>query len=189
MKSIQTARFSAGITAALLAASNLMIAPAFAHEAPCPYCGQTITQETKEQDNETVLKIGRKRIEYKCVFCALAEAKTEYKGDLSILAPSEKKGEPIKLERKDGKWTASAEGVRFAAQKGSHKVCQVLYRAFTTEDSAKAYIEKHKAHLADAKPLTLAQMLEMSGAKADHTAEGHKADHKHGKEGEHDKHE
>ena len=50
----------------------------------------TITPDTTTQDNETVLKAGRKRIEYKCVFCALAEAKTEYKGDVTIIAPSEK---------------------------------------------------------------------------------------------------
>jgi hypothetical protein len=95
-----------------------------------------------------------------------------------FLAPSEKKGEPIKLERKDTKWTASAEGVRFVAQKGSHKVCQMLYRAFTTEEAAQAYIEKNKSQWPDAKPLTLAQMLEVSSGKTDHAAEGHdKAEH------------
>ena len=172
MKIIQTPRRAAGTLAALLVIGGL-ITPSFAHEAPCPFCAQAITQDTAEQDNETVLKIGRKRIEYKCVFCALSEAKTEYKGDLTILAPSEKKGEPIKLERKGDQWTASAEGVRFIAQKGDHKVCQMLYRAFTTEDAAKTYIEKHKEHFADAKPLTLAQMLEVSSGKTEHVADSH----------------
>ncbi len=137
-----------------------------AHEAPCPYCAQAITQDTDTQDNEVTLKFGRKRVEYKCVFCALAEAKTDYKGDLSILAPSEIKGEPIKLQRTDGKWTSSAEGVHFVAQKANHKVCQYTYRAFTTEDAAKTYIEKNKALLPDAKPLTLDQMLEIANDKA-----------------------
>ena len=173
MKIIQTPRRAsgsatrriAGILAVLLFSGSL-ISSASAHEAPCPYCAQTITQDTKEQDNETVLKIGRKRIEYKCVFCALAEAQTEYKGNLTILAPSEKKGEPIKLERQDGHWKTGAEGVRFVAQKGNHKICQVLYRAFTSEEAAKAYIQKNKEHLADAKPITLSQMLEQTKGKS-----------------------
>ena len=160
MKTNPNTRRVAGVLAAVLAAvSPIFVRPVLAHEAPCPFCGMALTQDTKEQDNETVLKSGRKRIEYKCVFCALSEAQSDYKGDLTILAPSEKKGEPVKLERADGKWTASSEGVRFVAQKGSHKVCQTLYRAFSTEEAAKAYIEKNKAQLPDAKPLTLTEML------------------------------
>ena len=164
MKPFITSR-TAGKIAALVAALTFAV-PALAHEAPCPYCAQNITQDTDSQDNETVLKIGRKRIEYKCVFCALSEAKTDFQGDISILAPSEIKGEPIKLQRADGKWTASSEDVRFVAQKADHKICEVTYRAFTTEDAAKNYIEKNKAQVPDAKPLTLDQMLEAATGKA-----------------------
>lgn len=178
MKTIHTTRRAAGVVAALLAIGGFTITPvtpAFAHEAPCPFCGQAITQDTKEQDNEVVLKSGRKRIEYKCVYCALAEAHSDYKGDVTILAPSEKKGEPIRIERKEGKWAASTEGIRFIAQKGSHKVCQMLYRAFKTEDAAKAYVAKHKEHSVDAKTLTLEQMLQLV---VEHNKESGHADHK-----------
>jgi hypothetical protein len=131
---------------------------AFAHEAPCPYCAQTITQDTPEQDNETVLKFGRKRIEYKCVYCALAESKTEYpKGDLSILAPSEKKGQPVVLKRSDGKWTAAPATAAFVLNAPlKHKLCAAQARAFTTTAAAKAYAEKNGF---DA-PLTLNQLFE-----------------------------
>ncbi|HEY0073901.1 MAG TPA: hypothetical protein VGB77_07350 [Abditibacteriaceae bacterium] len=165
MKTNRTSRRAAAALGTLLIAFNFIATPqVVAHEAPCPRCAQTIAQDTKDQDNETVLKIGRKRIEYKCVFCALSEAQSEYKGDLVILAPSEKKGEPVKLDRTGGKWTASTDNARFVThpipQKGDHKVCHVMYRAFTSEDAAKAYIEKNKAHLPEAKPITLSQLLE-----------------------------
>jgi hypothetical protein len=62
-------RIAASIVAAVLAAGNLaFMRPVLAHEAPCPYCAQVITQDTDTQDNEVVLKFGRKRVEYKCVF-------------------------------------------------------------------------------------------------------------------------
>lgn len=165
MKTTITTRLAgfrgAGLWVALIAAVTFAV-PVLAHEAPCPLCGQTITQDTEIQDNETVLKAGRKRIEYKCVFCALSEAKSDYKGDVSILAPSEKKGEPIRLERTGETWKASSDGVRFLAikaDKPDHKVCQAHFRAFGSEGAAKAYIEKNKASLPGAVPLTLEQML------------------------------
>lgn len=155
------ALFAAYAVAAYAVAAFSLAVPTLAHEAPCPYCKQTIVQDNDKQDNETVLKAGRKRIEYKCVFCALREAKTDYEGDLTILAPSEIKGEPIKLQRAAGQWTAASDGVRFVAQKADHKICQVTYRAFTTEKSAQDYIAANKAQLPDAQLLTLAQMLDI----------------------------
>lgn len=138
-------------------------APASAHEAPCPFCSQTITQDTATQDNEVALKAGRKRIEYKCVFCALSEAATEYKGDVSILAPSEKKGEPILLKRESGKWTSAPENAVFVARKASHKICQQTYRTFTTVDAAKAYIAANKDVVDGTVPVTLDEMLKLTG--------------------------
>jgi Alkylmercury lyase len=155
-------RFRAGslVAALVVSSAGLVVRPAMAHEAPCPYCNMTITQDTAEQDNETVLKIGRKRVEYKCVYCALAEAKTEYKGDVTILAPSEKKGEPVTLKRTGGKWTATPETVYFVSNAPlKHKVCNVQARAFTTQAAAQAYIAKNKEQLPNAKPLTLTEML------------------------------
>jgi hypothetical protein len=60
-----------------------------AHETDCPRCKLPVVQDTATRDNEVALRYGRKRIEYRCVACALAEARTEYKNDLTILAPSE----------------------------------------------------------------------------------------------------
>ena len=132
-----------------------------AHEAPCPYCGKAITQDTATQDNEVALKYGRKRIEYKCVYCALSEAKTEYpNGALSIQAPSEIKGAPVVLKRSEGKWSAlPATAVFVSHSKLKHSVCDAQARAFTTEAAAKKYIADQKL---DSAPLSLAQMLELA---------------------------
>lgn len=134
--------------------------PALSHEAPCPYCEQTITQDTAEQDNEVALKIGRKRIEYKCVYCALAEAKTEYQGDLTILAPSETKGEPVKLTRRNGAWSALPATVVFVWNAPlKHKSCEVQARAFSSEAAAQAYLEKNKDQLPNAKIVSLQELV------------------------------
>ena len=146
---------------AAFAALTLGVAalPAFAHEAPCPYCKLKITQDTAAQDNETVLRLGRKRLEYKCVFCALSDAQTKYKdSDVTILAPSEKKGQPVEITRTAGKWDAPG-GTVFVAVKASHKICQTTYRALTNKAAFDTYVAANKAQLVDAKPLTLDQML------------------------------
>jgi hypothetical protein len=137
-----------------------------AHEAPCPYCDVDLAQDTPDQDNETVLKAGKKRIEYRCVFCALSEASSEYKGDLTILAPSETVGSPVVLTREGGKWTSDPETAVFAAQKASHKVCHITYRAFTRRAAFDAWVKKHPDNFdKDAKPLMLAQMIEVTQEK------------------------
>lgn len=133
--------------------------PASAHETPCPYCKIKITQDTATQDNETVLRMGRKRIEYKCVYCALADANAKYKDtDVTILAPSEKKGQPVEITRTGGKWNAP-EGTVFVGVKASHRICQVTYRAFTNKAGYDTYVAKNKAQLSEPKPLTLAEMV------------------------------
>lgn len=134
--------------------------PALAHDADCPKCALKVVQDTPEQDNEVALRYGRKRIEYRCVYCALAEAQTDQyaKGDLTILAPSEKKGQPVPVTRAAGKWSAP-EGVIFVGVKVNHKVCPITYRTFTNRAAFDAYVKKNQAQLKDAKPLTLDQML------------------------------
>lgn len=128
--------------------------PVFAHEAPCPYCAQPVTQDTPTKDNEVALKVGRKRIEYKCVYCALAEAKTEFGGDLSILAPSEKKGEPVSLKRTNGKWAMLPATAHFvSSEKIKHKLCHVQARAFSTKNAAQNYAQANGGEV-----LTLAQL-------------------------------
>ncbi len=139
------------------------VKPALAHEANCPLCAMPVVQDTATTDNEVALKFGRKRIEYRCVFCALSEAQTDYKnGDVTIYAPSEKKGEPIAIKRVGGKWSAP-EGTLFAAQKATHKVCPITYRAFASQAGFAAWVKAHPEQFGkDAKPQTLEAMLELS---------------------------
>lgn len=133
--------------------------PAFAHDTKCPYCKMAVIQDTKEQDNEVVLRYGNKRIEYRCVLCAIAQAKSKFKGDVTIIAPSTAKGKPITISRKGGEWTAPA-GAVFVYQKGSHSKCQDLYRAASSSSAAASYI-KAKG-LTEARQLSLAEMVELS---------------------------
>jgi uncharacterized protein with PIN domain len=150
----------AATTAISLVATNSL--PVFGHEAKCPYCNLDIVQDTAEQDNEVVLKYGRKRIEYRCVFCALSEAQTEYKNDLSILAPSEIKGKPIVITRKDGNWSVGPANAVFVAEKVNHKQCHVAYRAFSNRAAFDEHVKQHKDLLGDAKPLALADVLKLA---------------------------
>ena len=135
------------------------VLPAFAHDTKCPYCQMAVVQDTKEQDNEVVLRYGNKRIEYRCVLCAIAQAKSKFKGDVTIVAPSTVKGKPITITRKGGEWAAPA-GTVFVYQKGSHSKCQDLYRAAGSKDSAASYIKAKS--LTEAKQLSLAEMVELS---------------------------
>ena len=156
-------RLLAGSLAALvsLGTASFVGRPAQAHETKCPYCKLDVVQDTPTMDNEVALRYGRKRIEYRCVFCALAEAKNEFKGDLSILAPSETKGKPVVITRKSGKWSAPS-GAVFVGEKANHRHCQTTYRAFTNTAAFQAHVQKNKSLLKDAKPLSLAQMVEIA---------------------------
>ena len=124
--------------------------PALAHDAPCPYCNMKVSDETA-----SVLKMGRKRIEYKCVYCALAEAKTEYPtGDLTVYSPSEKPGVSVVSKRVGGKWSVLPASATFVAPaKIKHKVCQEQARAFTNKAAAQAYAKANGYQA-----LTLAQL-------------------------------
>lgn len=134
------------------------------HEAKCPHCELDLTQDTPEQDNEVALKYGKKRIEYKCVMCAIADAEKSYKGDLTILAPNEFKGKPIEIVRKDSLWSAPDSTV-FIGHKIKHRYCERGYRAFTTIAAFNAHVEKYKVQLKDAKSVTLAELVKI--AKSD----------------------
>lgn len=142
----------AALTTAL-AFPTLNVQPAFAHEAPCPYCQMTVNDATA-----AVLRAGRKRVEYKCVYCALAEAKTEYQGDVAVSAPSEKAGKRVVLKRTGGKWTALPATAYFVApQHIKHKVCQAQARAFTTRAAAQSFAKKNGGMV-----MTLAQINAMA---------------------------
>lgn len=148
----------------IAALSVLFIRPAVAHDADCPLCKLPVPQDTATQDNEVALRYGRKRIEYRCVGCALTEAQTQYTGDLTILAPSEVKGRPVAIARKDGKWSTAPAGAVFVGVNAGHKVCPTTYRAFTTRAAFDAWVTKHSDLLKGAKPLTTVEQLVAASA-------------------------
>jgi len=155
--------FLAGsLTVALaLPIAGLVARPALAHEAKCPTCKLDVVQDTDTLDNEVALRSGRKRIEYRCVYCALNDAKS-YTGDLTILAPSEVKGKPVVVSRKDGKWSVLPETAVFVGQKVDHRNCQIGYRALTERPAFEKWAQSHRELLKDAKPLTLSELLEVA---------------------------
>jgi len=134
---------------------------ALAHEANCPVCKLDVVQDTAQLDNEVALRFGRKRIEYRCVYCALSDAKN-FTGDVTILAPSEMKGKPVLLERTGGQWKVAPESAVFVGEKVNHRSCQVGYRALTNRAAFDRWTHANHALLNEAKPLSLKEMLELA---------------------------
>ena len=159
---VLTGALSALLSIGVIGVVETGLSPASADGAECPFCSLDVLPNTTKQDNETVLKQGRKQVKYRCVYCALADAGTEYKGDLTVIAPSEKRGKPVILKRAKGKWSASPASVVFVAQRVSHRHCQTGYRALTSKAAFAYYVKSNKKLLGDAKPLSLAQMLAIS---------------------------
>lgn len=149
---------------ALMGAAGMALtpAPAFAHDTKCPHCKLPVVQNTKDLDNEVALKFGRKRIEYRCVLCAVAQAKTEFQGDLSIVAPTEIKGQPVTLTRKDGKWSVSPANAVFIAHKVNHRFCEFGDRALTGAAAFQPWVDAHRDMLTGAKMLNLDELIEIS---------------------------
>jgi len=146
-----------------LLAGMVLPAVAMAHEVPCPFCGMKVVQATKTQDNEVVLRFGKKKIEYRCVYCALADA-GKYDGDLVVYAPSETKGKPVLLTRTSGRWAvvkeeegklAPEEGVVFLNSFTDHTQCATMSRAFHSKDGLNRYVKNDPK----AKALSLDEML------------------------------
>jgi hypothetical protein len=156
-----------GLLAATLAVllgsfcSTLVPSPALAHEATCSICKLDVVQDTAQLDNEVALKFGRKRIEYRCVFCALSDAKS-FAGDVTILAPSELKGKPVLLTRTSGEWKVAPESAVFVGHKVNHRSCQLGYRALTTRAAFEPWVQANPALLNGARPLSLKEMLELA---------------------------
>lgn len=160
MTSLRRSVAFGGLTLALgFGVVGLSARPAMAHQTNCPYCRLPVVQDTDQQDNEVALKYGRKRIEYRCVMCAMSQAKTDYKGDVTILAPSEVKGKPVVISRKSGQWSVAPESAVFVSAPGSHKECQTRYRAFTNKAGLDTFVQKHHDLLHDAKPLSISEMV------------------------------
>ena len=114
-----------------------MTSIALAHDADCPYCKLKLKQATKAMDYEVVVKVGNKRVEYRCAYCAIADSK-RFKSDLVVYMPSEKKGEPVIVKRKDGVWSAP-EGTVFLNGFKKHADCADLSRAFTSKAAMAKY--------------------------------------------------
>ena len=124
----------------------------------CEYCSLEVLG-----DSEVELKNAGKTVDYRCVYCALAQAK-KFKGNLFIKAPLETKGKWVTISRTSGKWSSSVPNVLFVAKKASHVHCQTTYRAISSRKAYDAYLKKNKALVGGTVSRTLTQMLAFSKA-------------------------
>ncbi|RYG26724.1 hypothetical protein EON82_02180 [bacterium] len=127
----------------------------------CPICGLDVLKDTPDLDNNVVLSRGDKKTAYRCVLCAIADAKTDSR-DVVIETPSEKKGKWVKILRTAGKWTVQPETAQFAYIKGSHSQCEIRYRALTKKAAFEAYVATKPKLLANAKLIPLDEMVKRS---------------------------
>lgn len=134
---------------------------AIASTAPCPVCGLDVLKDSPEFDNKVVLEREGKKADYRCVLCAIVDAKADSR-DLVITTPSEKKGKPVRLIRTAGKWTAEPETAVFAYVKGSHSQCEIRYRAITSKEEFDGYVAARPKILASAKLISLDEMIKRS---------------------------
>lgn len=159
-------RVLAGVFVALAAcaASQVTIAAA-AKPGKCAFCRMDVLANTATTDNVVTLTSAKTRMTLRCVYCALAEAQEEeeedLKGNLTITAPTERKGKLVTIRRANGKWSVTPrQAVFVGAQKLNHKHCEIDYRAVTSRKAVAAYVKKHKNFLGNAKVLTLKQLLD-----------------------------
>jgi hypothetical protein len=149
-------RFVAGMLAAAALSTLQLSAPlplAFAHKADCPVCDMAIVEK-----EEVRMKVGNNTHDYRCVLCAIAEAKGEYpKSDVTISAPSEKSTR-ITVKRVKGKWSASPASAVFL-KAGKHRTCHLGYHAFTSKSALAAWAKKNNL---ENTPLSLSQMVAVS---------------------------
>ena len=126
--------------------------------ASCPFCDLTIIRDADEIDNRVELDRGGKKTEYRCVLCALVDTKAD-RGNVIIVAPSEKKGKPVTLTRSAGAWSVDPDTAVFVYVKGSHAQCQVRYRAISSKAAFDAYLQTNSKVLASAKLISLADLI------------------------------
>ena len=158
-------RYGLLIPVALVALSTGLPNVAGAHEAKCPFCEMDVVLNTPQLDNEVALKYGKKRIEYRCVMCAIADAKT-YEGNITILAPTEIKGKPALIHRENGSWRSEPHNLVFIGERVKHRHCQIGYRAFTSQSAMEAHVKNNKVILKEGKALTLSEMVKLSESYA-----------------------
>ncbi len=128
---------------------------ALGHEGKCPLCKLDLVQNTDSLDYEVVVKVGNKKIEYRCIYCVFGDQK-RYKTDLVVYAPSEKPGEPVVLKRTAGVWSAPDSTV-FLNSFAKHKTCATESRTFSSQHAFDRYVAKRA--ITDAVALTLDEML------------------------------
>ena len=136
----------------LLGALALLSSVAVAHAAPCGYCHKPIV------GTPYVLKNAKHSEQFKCAYCAVADASgaDDWKGDVTMIAPSENAKKPVTLKRVGGKWKQfPASAVFTEASPIRHSKCGEQYRAFTTKAAAQKYI---KTGAAD-KVISLAELV------------------------------
>ena len=127
--------------------------PAQAANRMCPYCAMPLGAPS----THVWLQSSSKKVVYRCVFCAVSEAKTEYKGNLSIQAPTENSKKPLIIKRISGHWSLNQNGAAFVGKNVSHKFCPTAHHAFTSSASAKHYITQHKSLLGGTSAMTFNQ--------------------------------
>ncbi len=162
---IEMKRYGLLLPVALIALSAGLPSVAGAHEAKCPFCELDVVQNTPDQDNEVALRYGRKRIEYRCVMCAIADAKT-YEGNITILAPTEIKGKPALIHRENGSWRSEPDNLVFIGERVKHRHCQIGYRAFTSQPAMESHVKKNKVILKEGKAITLPEMVKLAESYA-----------------------
>lgn len=145
----------------LLGGTFAITSTASAHEGDCPYCKLKLVQNTKDEDNEVVVKFGNKRIEYRCVYCVVAD-QAKLKGDLIVYAPSDKAGSPVILKRTNGTWSAP-EGTLFLNTFKRHKTCAAESRTFSSKANFDKYVKAKS--IEGAKALTLTEFLAEAAKK------------------------
>jgi len=141
---------------ALLAPLALCAFSASASADKCGYCHQSI------MGTPYVLKNASHSEKFKCAYCAVADASSgdDWKGNLTMIAPSENPAKPVTLKRIGGKWRAFPATAAFTeAMPIKHKMCGSQYRAFTNAKAAQAYLKTGGAD----KVISLAQLVKIAG--------------------------
>jgi len=129
---------------------------AFANADGCGYCHKPII------GTPYVLKNAAHSEKFKCAYCAVADASNadDWKGNLTMIAPSQNPKLPITLKRIGGKWKAFPAGAAFTeASPIKHHICGQQYRAFTSASAAQAYVKTGQAD----KVISLAQLVKIAG--------------------------
>lgn len=121
-----------------------------------------VVSDSSAMDFRVTLKSKGKTVAYRCVLCALADAKSAV-GLLEIQAASEMKGHPVTITRDAGKWSISPEKAVFAYAEGDHEQCETRYRALTSPEAFTCYTQAHPKVLKNAKQITLAQIIKLAG--------------------------